>query len=285
MNAMHLVHDSSENTHVLEESEILTGTGNSYWHSSFLDTNGFPISGGFGPSKNVARQIATAEYLERKFYRTVRSQPDLSKKWGCEIIPTACGFAVGFDKANTLRRSIYEAAERWVMSQWIDSGRYIERIECNSELDEASTFFKSHFEETWFFKKNVRLHIDNRVFEFDVVQTLGFLNGGVFPGSSAQSINGNLWQHALLESFRHLQAFNNNPPISKHFAYDRLMFFGKNARVAIDQIEAATNRSWPTPKIRFHFSEFQNEKAFYVSRTIFDGWNSWHSGPISRFVY
>jgi hypothetical protein len=71
----------------------------------------------------------------------------------------------------------------------------------------------------------------------------------------------------------------NNIVVSK-FPDNKVRYFAENAEVALEQISAANKKEWPIPVVRFHNSEsFENE------RTIFDGWKSWHLGPVERFLF
>lgn len=271
----------------LQESIIKLADTN-YWQSTFLNECGHPVSGGFGPSQQIARKIASSEFLERRFYYNIKSNSGLRSKWGLDIIPTGCGFAVGYNQANTIQRSVCEAVERWVMSQWIDNQKEITRVPESAvcpELDTASLYFLKQFDEVWYFLKTVRIVLGAQIFQIQVAQTMGFKDDGIFPGSSAQCSLGSLWQHSLLESYRHLLAFRNNPKTVETFPSNKVRYFGENAKVAVRQIEDATDKGWPSAQVRFFNVESQNDNTYYVARTILDGWESWHGGPLERFLY
>lgn len=271
----------------LQESR-LQASDSEFWQSTFLNSVGHPISGGFGRTRHEARKIACAEFLERKFHRELLQSADRGRSWGLDIIPTGCGFAVGFNAENTARRSIYEATERWVMSQWIDERKRIDRVPWAAvlqELDDASKYFVDAFDDIWFFKKTVTVLVGSTIHRVDVALTMAFKDGGIFPGSSAQQSIGGIWQHSLLESYRHYLAAKNNPRSITSFPSNRVFYFAENADVAISQIEAAQDPNWPLPKVKFFRSESQLNGAYHVSRTILEGWESWHRGPIERFLY
>ena len=286
--ALPLIRSVTDDLFTLQESVISVSEKEEFWSASFVESSGFAISGGFASSKNQARKIATAEYIERKQFLKIRNSNQLSKLWGCDYINTACGFAAGFNRRNVIYRSLGEAAERWVMSQWIDGGCRIERIshsQVEPELDAASKFFCSAFDEVWFFKKIVPVQFNHEYVLIEVGQSMGFKDGGIFPGSSAQNTGGNLWQHALLESYRHLIGYRNNRADINRFPTNKIHFFAKNASVAIAQIENATKVSWPTPVVKFHRNEAFNGGEYFIARTIIDGWESWQNGPLERFLY
>lgn len=283
-----LIESVSTEPFVIQEAKLECEGDIQLWHSSFLDRRNFPVSGGFGTSIIQARKIATAEYIERKFVSNVLKSPKLSKEWGCDLVPSACGFAVGFDYTNTIHRSVGEALERWVMSLWIDQGYKIDQVRTEvvePQLDPASRHFISQFDEVRYYLKEIAVYLDGRLFKFQIAQTMGLKDGGIFPGSSAQTTSGNCWQHSILESYRHLLAFRNNPKEVNTFPMNKVRYFAKNSAVAINQINAATIDQWPQPRIKkFRIQSFAND-AYFVARTIIEGWTPWSEGPLERFLY
>jgi len=271
----------------IEEFNLLEEAGQEFWHTLFKKDN-IPVSGGFGRNKDYARKVAYSEFLERmKFREICASGLDSQKKWGIEIIPTACGFAVGFDKSNTVDRSVAEAVERWVMSKWIDDHYAIDEVvpEFSGKSDvRICEWFIEQFDEVRFFKHEVVVQLGGVFRKIVVAQTMGFRDGGIYPGSSGQSNDSNIWTHALLESFRHLLVVRNGNDFSA-FPNDRIKFFSENSKLAITEIEKAKNKDWPIPKIVFHNYEYFQEHKFFLARTIIDGWQSWHLGGIRRFLY
>lgn len=271
----------------IEESLFFSAKNCEFWHSTLLDNNNLPVSAGFGPSISDARKIAIAEYLERSFYHEcANTNVKKNIEWGIDIIPTACGFAAGFNLANTIHRSIAEATERWVMSKWIDDGFYLQQRNISSlenELDEASVFLISQFDKVLFFEKEVLVSLNELNFKIKVVQTMGLKDGGIFPGSSAQ-IGKNIWQHAMLESYRHLLLYKNNSFVDR-FPENKIRYFAKNAQVAFAAIDNAKKLEWPNPKIVFHKNTSIDKDNYFIARTIIEGWKSWHLGPLERFLY
>jgi hypothetical protein len=273
----------------LQEAMVPSESNPILWHASILEPSGFPISGGFAKDRNHARKVAVAEYLERMCHQELRvSAPSEQHRWGLDIIPTACGFAAGFDKQNTILRSVNESVERWIMSKWIDEQFAIEeipRLTIEPSLDPVSLFFISHFDEVRFFKKDVLVPTGANMLKVEVGQTMCLLKNGIYPGSSAQYSGGSLWQHALLESFRHLLAVRNNPGRGDRFPDNKVLYFANHANVALEQIARATKHSWPTPSIRLHEVEERTDGGYFIARTIINGWRSWHEGPVERFLY
>ena len=284
----------------IQEAAMIVGfedTGDSfnhkYWHSSVISSDGFPLSGGFSSDRYAARKIAIAEFLEFNEVRNL-AREDSAGNWALDLFPTNCGFAVGFDEFNTRLRSIREAAERWVMSKWIDEHYYIPDINAGElfpNLSGPAKFFVSQFDEVLFFKIAVTVLLDGHFYQIEVAQTMGLKGKGIYPGSSAQGSEiGNengIWEHALLESFRHLQGVKNNPVCNREgiFPDNRINFFAKNGRIALQQIAKANRQDWPLPRIKLHKWVSLYNGEVYLARTIIDGWNSWHTGPLDRFLY
>lgn len=275
--------------HWLEEVNALPSSEAPFWHCTVVDKAGQPVAAGFSSKKNLARKIATSEYLERTAYTELcKSEESTFRNWGLHLIPTACGFASGFDRNNTMLRSIAEAAERWVMSQWIQGGYFIEELsleDVKSELDATSLSILEQFEKVHFYRKKIKVPVFGRPLALTVVHTVGLVNGGAFPGASAQTTGGNIWQHALIESLRHLLMARNNADRRTCFPDNKVYFFAENGPVALQQIAAAQKREWPKPKIAFHRSEHFPDRGHFLARTIFEGWRSWDEGPIDEFLY
>lgn len=147
-----------------------------------------------------------------------------------------------------------------------------------------SQYFVEQFDEVRFFKKDVAVPVGSGFIKVEVGQTMALLGDGIFPGSSAQYTDGSLWQHSLLESYRHLLAVRNNPRTEK-FPGNKVRYFAENAKVALKQIEAAQRADWPLPTICLHRCQSYLDGQYFVARTIIGGWRSWHEGPIERFLY
>lgn len=273
----------------LEEANLFPEIGLDYWHSTVVSSHNIPISGGFGFDRHYARKIALAEYLERMSVVEITNTISEHAKWGADLIPTACGFAAGFDKNNTILRALGEACERWVLSNWIDNQLFIEELSANEiNLDPAAIFFSNQFSQVRYFKKKLKIFFQGMLVDVTVAQTTAFTEDGAFPGSSVQVINNDdkfLWQHSLLESYRHLLAIKNNPAGHDKFPANKVMFFSKNKEIAIEQIKSAKNKNWPLPETILERVESRFDNEAFIARIILRGWKSWHEGPIERFLY
>ncbi len=268
---------------VLEEYNLMEQIGHEYWHSNILDQNRNSFASGFGYSNSVSRKIAFSEYLERSSFISIRDGGEEKRtKWGFEINSMGCGFAAGFNLKNTIIRSLGEACERWVLSKWIDDGYFLKEIEHKMTLEPVSQWFYNQFEKVLLFEKNVLVQFAENFYEFKIGVTAGLKNDGIFLGSSAQLIEGSVWQHALLESFRHLLAANNSV-LNDSFPSNRIKFFAKNQSDGLGQIRRAKKMEWPIPSVKFHNHETVGE--YCIARTILDGWVQWNIGSENRFLY
>lgn len=271
---------------VVQEFNLLDQVGLSFWHSNIIDKNGVPIGSGFGESQTQSRKIAFAEMLERKSFREIKSSStEIQKNWGVDIISTGCGFAAGFDLRNSIIRSLGEALERWVMSKWIDDDLYLEEI-CMSDilnsLDRVSLWFLCQFDSVRFFKKEILVVLNNNFIRFSIGICVGLKDSGAYPGSFYCAFGKSDWQHALLECYRHVLLVKNTVPTNT-FPDNKVRFFSKNAHLAIMQIDRKKFKMWGSPEIIFSYN--QKMRGFYLARTIINGWRSWNSGSLQRFLY
>lgn len=270
---------------VIEEFNLMANAGLEFWNSNILNSERISIAGGSGPTKDISRKIAFAEYLERSEFRRIsESSKSERSQWGLDIIPTGCGFAAGFNLRNTIFRSIGEAVERWVMSKWIDDNFVIKKVKPIRKLDPVSMWFHNQFDSIDYFKHETIVKVDENFHQFFVGVTVAYKDGGVFIGSSAQFTGGTLWQHALLESYRHFLQFKNGVHTFE-FPDNKIRFFAVNKEIAKNQIDKAKFEVWPLPSISFHTAAKIDTRNFYLARTIVAGWSSWSEGPLERFLY
>ncbi|USN46702.1 MAG: hypothetical protein H6626_10855 [Pseudobdellovibrionaceae bacterium] len=265
----------------VHQSSIEYGTGETAWQVNIITENGMPISGGFGTNLEQARKVAAAEFLERSTVQRLKADESLKKEWLLDVYPTACGFAAGFDKESTKLRSIMEGLERWVVSKWIDDNYHMNE-EDSPHLESLGQYFVSQFDDCRFFFKSLPVLIGDRIVVARVAVVVAFSESGAFPGYSAGLEGENVWTHALLEGMRHLLIARNSPRVDR-FPYNRIFYFSDH-RQKVEAILSKNRREkWPTPQPLFFHSETFD--GFYMSRTIFKGWKSWHDGPIDRFLY
>lgn len=264
-----------------QESPITTPDGKKAWHVTISTQSGLPLGGGFGVNLELARKIAACEFVERSLFQSYKKDQALHQSWQLDTYPTACGFAAGFKRDRTVLRSILEGLERWTLSQWIDHQYAMDEI-VEPKLDSISTSFASHFSSVRFFKKAVPFYLENKLVLGNVGCVVGFTSEGAFPGSTASLDGENLWEHSLLEAFRHL-LISRNSQNKTEFPYNRIFHFATNIDEANSIIAVSRKKDWPSPNLSF-FKETQVE-MFYLARTIFSGWTPWHLGPANRFLY
>lgn len=218
----------TKNNYTLQEYNLLEQAGLEYWHTNILDANKVSFSAGFGNNKEISRKIAYSEFLERTKFRELKNSDEFTKTlWGLDKINTACGFAAGFDETNTITRSIGEALERWVLSKWIDENFAMTQAlpsQLTAKLDAASKWFSSQFDEMLFFQKDILIFVNINPMIFSICATVGFKNGGAYLGSSVKSGSNPNWQHALLESFRHVLLVKNSQETGR-FPDNKVRYF------------------------------------------------------------
>lgn len=264
----------------MEESEVSHLGQHIGFHCSLLGHDLKKIGSGFHREKNIARQIALAEYFERNFVEK-KSKSDESREWGLDTNPTACGFAVGFNARNTKIRSIFEATERWALSQWLDEKKRLEIITTNLNTP-VHKYWVSYFEKTKTYKRDFVFHDNEFTFPMTLCVFLGWNGQGVYLGSAVRASLSEAFEHAALEAVRHKIIFEQNRSFS-HFPYNRISYFGRNGHLAEALISESRKDDWSNPSLKLS----KNEKigSMFVHRTIFKDWIPWESGPISRMLY
>ncbi|MGZ3775668.1 MAG: hypothetical protein ACXVCY_17970 [Pseudobdellovibrionaceae bacterium] len=281
---LHFLKELNSKLTEIQESAILDKNGNQVaWHcTTVLDTKqGY--SGGFHKNLNTARKIAVSEFIERNIVKHFSLQRP--KEWQFDKVPTGCGFAVGFNKDATVFRSLCEAIERWTLSKWIDENFLMEKV--NPTLNSVSSnFFASTFENVEYYLHEIPMNVSgNKVAIISVGAVVAQMNDGIFLGSRASLDLHDVWEHALLEAYRHLLIFRNGLE-SSIFPFNRIFYFAKNKNDALKQINSKKRNFLPMPSIDFQRVEpLPQDEGIFIARTILSGGKPWHLGPVSRFLY
>lgn len=249
------------------------------WQSTAVLKSGRPLASGFRRTRDEARRVACAEFIERSFMLRT-AQEDLAG-WALDKYPSACGLAAGFEREKTCMRSIVEAVERWVMTRWILGQQAI--LEVQPCLGELERHLLKDFSELKAFKVTVPVKIFDQFVLVHVAILLAFTTQGVFPGSNATTDIDELWAHAAVEVYRHWRTYKNGVDW-KIFPYDRLFYFAEHRDAALSQIPKPAVADWPIPESVF-FREHEIEDGIFVARTIMKGFTSWVDGPTDQFLY
>ena len=273
-------------TPILDEDKKLIG-----WHSVLNGGGLKAYAGGTSQHREAARRICLAETLERM-------SVDLLYKEGVaglelESVPSTSGFACGFDLVPTQFRSLCEGLERWIWSKWVDDRFRIPEVSLSGvKLTRLATHFAKTFDNYKAFQIDlpaVQFNDEPILLRAGII--LGFKDQGVFPGSRVTSVKDDLWEHALIESFRHFKIFENvmsgRLKDSRQSWYlDRVKYFGENASAVDEVIHKATGEPLPTPKIKLHRQIDPPLNApYFLFRTLCEDFVPWHLGDRSRFVY
>ncbi|MGK5088332.1 hypothetical protein WDW86_12300 [Bdellovibrionota bacterium FG-2] len=265
------------------------------YHSTIFLQNGAAYGGGCGATTAVSRRVAVAECIERALFAQIQGTEEVNEFLIPEF-PSTCGCAAGFDAEKTMFRAIFEAIERWSWSQWIDFGFSIQRVSVESSaLDPYARYFHNYFDEVQFLRRDF-VFLDptmSRLGKIDlsIGIVLGIKDGGIFPGSRVAHANADIWQHGLVEAWRHAMIYKhllnrseeNAPALS--VIDQRILHFGRDKDKALRQIESARCVDWPSPQLRLLKQYNTKSPDYFLWRALCHNFIGWHEGPETRFVY
>lgn len=257
------------------------------WHVVLFDQEKNTLGGGFHKLKETARRIAIAEAAERKLVSRLR-ESNLASEFQLNIHPTTCGFAAGFDTEKTRQRAIAEAIERWAWSKWIDEHFEITKFKEESiKLSEHGKLISSFFDSVIFLGRTIDTSdIPDFTDSVKIGIVIGIKGHGVFPGSRVAVTKDEIWDHALIEAWRHLEISKKyKGSIKDPFPYGRIFHFAKNANEALIQIDKANKVQWPSPDVSLILEHQTDIKELYLWRAIMKDFTSWGAGDQKRFVY
>ena len=281
---------------IKNENEILG------WEVHIEDPITKVLSGGSSSSIDIARKIALCEYKERtEVAKLSKSDGGTLKSFALDRFNSTCGFACGFDSRKTRLRSLCEGLERWAIANWIDRELFIPQIKEDSEgfgqISPIAQHYLRSFIKSHFFRKTFSLSFSNGlaqsafpcVVDIHVSIFLGETEKGVFVGSRANLLKENIWEHEIVEAFRNLENFSRSEKgllevDSSNIYANRVLFFGRNKKVAFSQIASCKKKDWPSPQILVHKEVPLPESGFFVWRTLFADYIHWCEGPSDRFV-
>ena len=251
-----------------------------------IDKNHMPLGGGTHSDLNTARRIAVAECLERALVSKVKDQPNefLTREY-----PTSCGFAAGFDVESTQSRAVCEGYERWLWEEWIDRGGYIPEVNVSpSEMTPIARLYKSEFDNVYFFKHSFiscEPPLEGTLVNFGVV--IARRGDGVFAGSRVTFGDENLWEHGLIEAWRHLTIYKHHDANQyANIVHKRIFYFGNHGDEAFNTLPKNINNKMRKPKIRL-LKEYETEakNELFLWRCICADFWGWHNGTVNRFIY
>lgn len=286
MNLLELLRSLDPSFFAIEEAPLLQNGETVAWESVFLNKHRDVIGGAVATDRALCRQIGLAETLERLLVSQLRKKGDQDKSLMLSLFPTSCGFALGFEPAGARRRSLFEGLERWVWSQWIDSGFRLDSVSVDSRhLSPMAQYYRSLFDEVLFFRKSFEFpYLNDGPVQIGI--TIGLKKQGAFAGSRVDVKDADVWSHALSESGRHFLRFQKLKKDSKFDLVDaRLAYFGAHAESALAQIRSARKDDWPTPKTLISKEVERLPQGISLYRSLFQDYIGWHEGNADRFVY
>ncbi len=268
---------------ILKEGRVLG------WHSYCFSDSNYPISGGTHPRREIARRIAIAEALERVVVEKLSRDQSLKDRFLLDEFPSSSGFAAGFDDVTTKNRAICEGVERWAWSQWVDYEKgLIEENPLSVSMDPLSQYFMSQFDDTKFFSKDLTVSVSGRPFRFKFYVVIGLKGDGVFPGSRVTSGKLMGWDHGILEAWRNLNNFEvsqkNSNEEAKNWLSERVKYYGRNGKKALERISQIQNQSWPEGQIRLLSAVPLELQNVHVWRCLLRDFLPWQTGDETRFV-
>lgn len=264
----------------IEESALSSRSTVLGWQVTAKDTSGTPMGSGFAKDLTSARKIAIAEFIERKFVQRCRKSGE-KNEWLLDIYPTSCGFAAGFDLANTKFRSTCEAIERWALSQWFDFNCPLEKYDQPFWSIESAPL-RAQFENIKVFKKSFARLTDGPLQTFELCLLFGFSEKGAFMGCAVRNSLSQALEHALIEAHRHLLIAAQDRNFNL-FPFNRIRFFAENKMAALAVLEVEKRGIWPAPEV--HFQKAYQNHLFTICRTIYKDWIPWELGPENRLLY
>lgn len=249
-----------------------------------IDRDKMPIGGGTHKNIDTARKIAVSECLERSFVGIMK---DDNNHFMTREYPTTSGFAGGFDRIPTQMRAICEGYERWLWEEWIDRGRFIREVKVDpSKLSPIAKLYSSKFDDVNFFKHEFisedEVLLGERIHFGIVIARKGL---GVFPGSRVVFGEEDVWEHSLVEAWRHLSIFTHHHESQySNIIHKRIFVFGRDGSKAYEVIPKDLNKSMAIPRISL-MKEYKTGADFFLWRAICSGFMGWHHGSENRFVY
>lgn len=280
------------NSNIVEfiQQDIVDITGNIIGSRCYgINTKGESFSGGTAVNKETALRIAIAETFERSLFYQIASNEELKREFDLINYPSTSGFAAGFNEQPARFRAICEGVERWAWSKWIDEHFKIEEDLGDKKFSKLTDHLLNDFNEIRWFRKEFDIELStNEKIKLSLVIFLGLTDDGVFPGSRVSTDTDDLYEHPVIEAHRNFINFKLNSESIKcngDVIEQRTMFFGKNRKLALRQIEAATKNIWPQPKLSLLKKFETNIPEVFLYRCLFKDFIGWHEGPKERFVY
>ena len=176
-----------------------------------------------------------------------------------------------------------------MLEEWIDRGKYIPKhVPSPLELSPIANFYREQFDDVLFFKHQFTPSkglLSEQTIYFGIA--IGIKGNGVFVGSRVTPHSEALFEHGLIEAWRHLTVFNHHEPLQyNQTSLKRVFYFGTNRDKAISSIPKASHLIPMEPDISF-LKDFDLERksGVYLWRAICEGLAGWHTGSIDRFIY
>lgn len=260
------------------------------YHTILIDKkSNQTLGGGEGLTKEHSFRVAFSEMCERKVVKSIYCDTALRDKFYLNKFPTTCGFAFGFDELKTLYRSIFEAVERYLFSQWIDFKYFLPEIKDIGWTTPFFDYFSKFFDELKFFLIDLEIShplVNKLKVKMGIV--LGLTPYGIFPGSRINFLDGDVWDHAIVECWRHKKISEINlKEKNDDFLEKRIGYFSENKKKALSLIPKDHSKSMPILTPKFYVPQLYTDdiQKIFLWRNLCFNYLGWEQGGIDRFVY
>lgn len=274
-----------QGANAIQESPIFYQSRLVGFHSTLVDEEGQALGSGTHAVRETSHKIAVFEAFERKIFNSMfrRAEPSLF----LNEYPSSCGFAVGDEPEDAEQRAKSEAVERWIRSKWIDDQyRLTPHKILPSELSPIAKSLLQSFDDYSGFYQTCALEGDPKGTNlFHNAIFVGFTKTGAFVGSRTSNDSHRIWDHAIIEAWRHLHIYRTQPRDSEKFEIQIIHFFGENKLVALEQLEKANRPGLPNPRLKLLSSVPTGVNGVYCARALCDDFKGWHHKEVDRFVY
>lgn len=233
--------------------------------------------------------MAVAEAFERSFFYKIICDEKLKMELDLVNYPSTSGFAAGFDETSTRFRAICEGVERWAWSKWIDEHFKIEEDIGKKLNSKLTAHLLNDFTDCKWFRKDFFVEVSPaEKIKLSLVIFLGLTNDGIFPGSRVSTKIDNLYEHPVIEAHRNLinsKLRDQNTRGTGDIIEQRVFYFAKNKKLALEQIAMASKQNWPELQLSLLKNIQTNIPEIFLYRCLFKNFIGWHEGARERFVY
>jgi hypothetical protein len=230
------------------------------------------ISSGTDVDSDTALRKAYSESLERFF---IFDRSICPSRWKLDIINSTDCFAAGFDPENVLKRSEYEAVERYVRLNIAEGAFSLYNLEEGSGVSIANTYANIFDDYATYASEVTYSTINNYPVDVFFVCVVGKIDGAAYFGYCINHSLELAVQHAYVEAYR------NKLAVDLCLADKYSDFLGKNYILKLANLDQQS-----VFEHQLKASLKGNKKRNILPKVIWQDMDSYLSGYISRtFLY